>query len=263
LNAGVNGWTTDNQLLFWRHEGARMRPALVLLAFDTTNDVFENQHRLVGNYPWWPDKPYARLRDGVLSIENLPLAPLRRTRRIATDVGNLLTLRSAAFRILVWSDVVSRRLLYLPGPIPPADGVAGTPLDVYRRDYPEVWTEAWRITRGLLLRLRDDVERHGARLAVVVVNAREEVAQARWELMPVLAPQLTHVPLDRDKPDRLVRRFLARRGIATIPLLEVFRERFPAGPPGFYGWNMHWAPAGHAAAAEVIADAIEHQGLLP
>ena len=262
LNAGVNGWSTDNQLLYWRREGASLRPELVLLAFDTTNDVFENQRRLVSRYPLWPDKPHARLRDGVLTVENFPLRELRWTRHVATATASALASRSALFRVVAWSGILPYRLFFLPQPIPPPDVVDGTWFDIYRRDYPEAWTEAWRITRGLVLRLRAEVERHGARFAVVVINSREEVLPRRWDRMVEAKPELAGIPLDRDKPDRLIRRFLARRGIATIPLLPAFRERFSAGP-GFYWWNMHWAPLGHAYAAEIIADEIERQRLLP
>src|SRR5262249_3755065 len=159
----------------------------------------------------------------VLTMEDFPLPPLRRTRRIATDVGSYLATRSALFRIVAWSGLLSPRLFLLPEPPPPPDGVVGMPLDVYRRNYPRRVTEAWRITRGLVLMLRNDVERHGARFAVVVINGHEEVSEERWKLLRAVNPELAAVPLDRDKPDRLIRRFLARRGITTIPLLEVFR----------------------------------------
>ena len=264
LNAGVNGWSTDNELLYWRREGIDWKPELVLLVFDTTNDVFENQRRLVSRYPLWPDKPYARLRNGVLSIENLPIQDLKWSRRLATDTASFLAARSALFRIVAWSEVLPYRVFFLPAPIPPDDAVEGAPYDIFRRDYPEVWTEAWRITRGLVLRLRDEVERHGARFAVVVINSREEVVPPRWDRLREAHPDLAAVPLDRDKPDRVIRRFLARREIATIPLLPAFRDRFSAGGPALFYWlNMHWAPAGHALAAETIADEIARLGLLP
>jgi hypothetical protein len=263
LNAGVDAWGTDNALLYWEHDGWRYAPDLVVLAFDTTNDVFENERRLIAVHARWPDKPYAAVHDGVMTMANLPLPPLRRTRRIATDVGSVLARRSALFRVLADRGVLSYRLFFFPSPVAPPDAVAGTTFDVYRVEYPPVWSEAWRLTRGLLLRLRSQVERRRARFAVVVINAREEVVPSRWRLMADLAPGLAQIPLDRDKPNRLVTRFLARRGIPTIELLAAFRERFPDGPPGFFTWNMHWAPAGHALAAEVIAAEIERRGLLP
>jgi len=262
VNTGVNGWATDNQIQYWRYDGWRYAPDLVLLAFDTTNDVFENQRRLVSLYSW-PDKPHARLRAGVLTIEGDPLPPLRTTRRLETDAGSLLTLDSGLFRLLTSRVTMPPRMFFLPLPLPPPDAVLSVPGDIYRVQYPEVWTEAWRITRGLVLRLRSEVQRRGSRFAVAVVNPREEVSMAAWKRLVSGTKQLAGVPVDRDKPNRLITRFLARRGIPTIELLPAFRERFPDGTPGFFPFNIHWAPPGHELAAEVIAEGVERQALLP
>jgi hypothetical protein len=57
---------------------------------------------------------------------------------------------------------------------------------------------------------------------------------------------------------------LARRGIPAISLLAPFRERFGAdGTPGFHAVDIRWAPAGHALAAEVIADRLRAMTLVP
>jgi hypothetical protein len=73
LNAAVNGWATDNAVLYFEHEGWRLEPDLVLLAFDTTNDVFENARRMVGVHPFYADKPYFALDDGHLERRHYPL----------------------------------------------------------------------------------------------------------------------------------------------------------------------------------------------
>lgn len=42
INSGVAGWGTDNELLYFRNEGYKYHPDLVLLAFTTCNDVRES-----------------------------------------------------------------------------------------------------------------------------------------------------------------------------------------------------------------------------
>ena len=42
INTGVSGWGTDQQYLFFRSEGVRYRPDLVVLAFYVNNDPLEN-----------------------------------------------------------------------------------------------------------------------------------------------------------------------------------------------------------------------------
>jgi hypothetical protein len=123
------------------------------------------------------------------------------------------------------------------------------------RRYPPHWREAWRITRGLVLRLRRSVESHWARLAVVVVNSREEVSAARLGAARALYSSIATADLDPDKPNRLITRFLARRRIPTIELLGSFRTRFAGdGTPGFNIVDMHWTATGHALAAEIVAE---------
>lgn len=264
LNAGVSGWGTDNALLFFQNEGWKYRPDLVLLAFCTVNDVWENTRELVGTNPFWPDKPYFTLVDDRLVLVHFPLPETSLRRRLLVYLAGSLALDSALFRrASAIPQVMSLLLIPPPNPLVP-----GGPVDtvlVYRKDYPEVWQQAWRITFDLIRRLRKDVEKRGARFAVTVINGREVVSPRRWESDVIaLRPALQGVALDPVKPDRLITRFLARRGIPTIPLLDEFRARFGAdATPGYFVRDGHWAPAGHGLAAELIAAGLHQLALIP
>jgi hypothetical protein len=137
------------------------------------------------------------------------------------------------------------------------------PTEVYRADYPETWREAWRITRGLVLRLRQAAEARGSRFAVVVINAKEEVAERRWNWTLFANPALKAFRWDRDKPNRLITSFLARRGIQAIPLLEVFRAHMRgANTSGFYSGTCTGRRPG-ALAADAIARGLVALELVP
>ncbi len=263
VNASVQGWGTDNELLFYRSEGWRYGADLVLLAFDTTNDVFENARSLVATSSFWADKPYFALADGRLRLEQFPM---RAQPRIEAALRRLVAAayrRSALVRLTLSHGGLMDVLALPPPPRPPGD-VAYDPLQVYLVDYPEPWREAWRITRGIILELRRAVASHGSRFAVVVINAREEVASGRWASARERTPLVRDVACDVDKPNRLITRFLARRGIPTVALLDAFRRRFPEdASPGFFAFDMHWAPAGHELAADEIAAGLRARGLVP
>src|SRR5215470_11508042 len=169
INAGMSAWATDNELLFFLDEGWKYRPDVVLLAFDTMNDVLENQRALLGRTGFYPDKPYFAFDDGRLTLRHFPLPLLPRRRRIGMRLDAELFLRSALFRRLAELPSIALRL-QLPAPRPLLPGPPPEILDAYRQTYPPVWQEAWRITRGLVLRLRRAVEDRGARLVVVIVN---------------------------------------------------------------------------------------------
>jgi hypothetical protein len=261
LNAGVSAWGTDNALLWFRHEGRRYRPDLVLLAFNTGNDVFENHRPLVTAARSYPDKPYFRLVDGRLVLERFPLPPDRPVHAVAVRLYRALEPVSALVRRL---GDVSFAWRFLQAPLTPAPGAPeAVPGEVYLRDYPEPWREAWRITRGLLLRLRAEVEASGARFAVVVLNGREEVSEPRMRWIVARWPWLAG-RVDADRPNRLVTAFLARRGIPAIPLLDAFRARFAAdATPGYFRWDIHWTADGHALAAATIERGLRRHGLVP
>jgi GDSL-like Lipase/Acylhydrolase family len=263
LNAGVNGWGTDNELLFFQHEGWKYRPDLVLLAFDTKNDVFENMRELAATTPFGPDKPYFRLLDGRLVRENHPLPPARVTRRVLEALTGPLVLHSALFRTVANVPAIRNQLL-IPGPTLLGTGGPADAMGVHLVSYPPVWRDAWRVTRGIVLALRREVARRGARFAVVVINGREVFVPNLWKLAVGIRPALRGVATDPEKPDRLITGFLARRGIPTIPLMDAFRAAaHPDGSPLHFVWDMHWAPAGHVLAAKLIAEGLQRRGLLP
>jgi len=249
INSGVGAWATDNELLYYRTEGWKYRADVVLLAFFTGNDVIENDPALIAaRGVWYPPKPYFALDGGRLALHGYPLPEEPAGARVARRARQALRRDSALarllFRLRVQGEAHAATLITGPN----------AQLGIYLREYPGPWREAWRITRGLVLRLRQEVEGHGSRLVVVVINDRGEVATNYWRLTfegnPGLDPQL----FDRDKANRLITNFLARRGIPAIPLLEAFRARFgETGTPGFFPWDGHWDRAGHLLAAEVIA----------
>ena len=89
VNAGDSGFGTDNALLFFLAEGWKYRPDLVVLMFNTSNDILENDNTpLLGTKFPYPDKPYFELTDGRLERRHYPLrrwAFAARFRRRATS----------------------------------------------------------------------------------------------------------------------------------------------------------------------------------
>ena len=262
LNAGVAGWSIDNALLYFREEGWRYRPDLVLYAFDTGNDVFEADHDLIraGPFPY-PAKPWFALEADRLVLHDFPLPAERWGASIVRRAQRVLEDRSALGRALV--ALAARASARAAAASPAAESVPRMGQNYLAETVPE-WRRAWRLSDALLAALRAEVERRGARFAVVVVNGREEVT-ARWRWQLDLVPAFRALPHDFDKPNRLLTRFLTRRGIPSVPLLEPFRARFGAtGTPGFLpAPDIHWGPAGHALAARVVACALRAQGLVP
>jgi len=71
INAGIGEYGTDNELLFYRHEGRKYHPDVVLLAF-FLNDVLDNFPPLE-TANGRPAKPYFTLMPKGLVLQNFPM----------------------------------------------------------------------------------------------------------------------------------------------------------------------------------------------
>lgn len=256
VNSGVGAWGTDNELLFFLREGFRYRPDLVLLQFFTGNDPLENNQLLLAAVGGYPAKPSFTLRDGRLVLEHFPLPPESAIARWLRNARHALRRHLALYRLASTA--------YLPR-VPRRAGAAGPPntssLAPYLLTPPPEWAAAWRITYGLVLRLRREVESRGARFAVVVVDSPPEVSAEYWDVLRAFST--ADGPYDRDVPNRRITRFLRRRGIPFVSLLEPFRARFVDRSERPYFTDFHWTPVGHAFAADVLAHELRRQGLVP
>src|SRR5262249_30743398 len=97
LNAGVSGWSTDNELLYFDEDGWKYRADLVLLVFNTGNDVLENDHALITRMQRlaYPPKPYFELDGGDLVARDSPLPAERPLGRVLQRVRLALQRSSA------------------------------------------------------------------------------------------------------------------------------------------------------------------------
>jgi lysophospholipase L1-like esterase len=260
VNAGHGGFGTTNELLFYRYEGRKYRADLVLLVFNTENDAMENSRVLLRDIPtYYPPKPNFVFENGRLLLEDFPLPEPREPWRTLARARRALARHSALYRFL---RSLSLPRLALAAPAP--DPVLG-PLGLLLKRYPPEWQEAWQLTRVLVRRLRREVERDGARFAVAVISGGHEVSERRLALRLYLARQgRARDRFDMDRSFRTVSRFLRRERIPYVALLERFRAHLrETGVDGYYQWDPHWNAAGHALAAEVIAEGLEDLGLVP
>jgi hypothetical protein len=238
----------------------------VLLVFNTSNDVLENHHALLDTtvFPY-PSKPWFALEDGRLAARDYPLPAPSLARRLRFHANATLRRYSELYRVL--STLRLPRLGLEPGDAHAAPATGTEPAHpwlVYAADYPPEWRTAWRITRGLVLALRRDVEGHGARFAVAVINSKEEIAERAWQFLLFANPSWRERAWDLEKPNRLITEFLARRGVPVVPLRDTFRAHYDAtGRTGFYALDVHWTAEGHALAAAALERGLGALGLLP
>ena len=73
INAGVSGYGTDQELLWFRAEGARYRPDLVILLM-CGNDELDNHSTIA--YSLYPKPLFVPSPDGELVLTNVPVPPV-------------------------------------------------------------------------------------------------------------------------------------------------------------------------------------------
>jgi len=135
------------------------------------------------------------------------------------------------------------------------------PFFVYQTPPDEDFEAAWTLTESIILRLQDEVERRGSKLAVVIIAAPEQVYPADWEQTVAANPVLQNLTWDLEAPNRRLNDFLANAAILHLDLLPVFRAAAaePDAPRLHFRHDQHWTEAGHRLAAETIHDFLRRE----
>ncbi len=259
INTGVSSWGTDNELLFFRSEGYRYHPDLVLLVFTTANDIRENyepydREQLDANLA----KPSFSLNaDGTLRITpGPPLPPSIPWWRKHFYLGQWLYIRLGGTVLLPTGNKYG-----IAPPLDPKIPYVAPDLFIYAPEYrPEV-AEAWQVTKALLVELQREVAKHGAKFGIVVNNGPWAHYRDRWEFMTMRHP-IARDTWDPTKPTRTIDAFLSEQHIPFMDLFDTF-EREKGREQLYFKFDPHWRPAGHRLAAAAAADFLRREGLVP
>lgn len=271
INAAVNAFGTDNELIFFREEASKYEPDVVVLSMYLANDIYNNHYELETRLGGSGHKPYFTLSvTGELVLNNFPVEGaetlstrffgfLNRNFQLPRFIAQTMNLRRSvpdALKPLIALATGNRGAEEVAeadqtaGPTPAAAGSPATPrVNICQDTYAPVIAEAWDLTRAILLQLREEVEATGATLVVLVIPA---------------APQLV-VPEEGkdwycDQPNRELTTFLEAEGIAYLDMLQPFRDHALAGgAPLYYQTDFHMNGAGHELAGQLLTEFFEEQ----
>jgi hypothetical protein len=289
INAGVGGWGTDQEAIFYLAEGFRYEPDIVLLAFFIRNDAINNYGPLeiernggrqqkefftlsaAGELipPPLEQNNNAGNSEPVQSFQINPNGPTPNNLSAAGAPPPLLPLADRLWR----GSALYRFLVPYLRDIPPVlqqlgpSGILGgeaviraghptvpMPFFVYQAPPDKRFEAAWTLTEAIIARLRDEIEGRGSRLVVVIIAAPEQIYSDAWERTLAAQPAMQSLNWDLDAPNRRLTAFLAKENILYLDLLPVFRQAAvqPETPPLHLRHDQHWTAAGHRLAAEAI-----------
>jgi hypothetical protein len=260
LNFGVAGYSTAQELMLLHQEVWKYHPDIVLLAFYPARDIANNAREL--NNAVNPEQsPYYVYRQSELvlddSFQSVP--DLEQRQILFQNLHYHLSRRVVLLQAISAMQRFGRTQFAMRGVREKAEKVGMDNLEyaIYSPPVDPVMQNAWRVTEGLFLLLRDEVKSHGAEFRIVTLATRPQVIPdrtKRTELMRKLGVA------DFSYSDERIRLFGRQGGISVTNLstaLSEYAETHQIYLNGFRSSNYgtgHWNEAGHKLAAEVIAE---------
>ena len=280
LNFGVSGYGTGQELLTLREHVWKYSPDIVMLAVTTSNDIIDNSRVLKKT-----DKiPYFVYNDNQLTLDDSfknshaflsQQRPINRFGRWLRDHSRVVQAAVEGHRgFKIW--LMSWRAK--PAQPQPAGGIEpkdtrqtpkkvdviqlaeelGTEHLVYLEPVNPVWNDAWRVTEGLIVAMREEVRSHGARFQVVTLSNSPQVLpepKLREEFKKSLGIK------DLFYPDKRIKALCMSEQIPVLTLAPDLQEYAEFKNVPLHGFdsnlgNGHWNAIGHRVAGELIAEKI-------
>lgn len=302
INAGVVGWGTDSEMLFFRHEGYKYEPDMVLLAFNPWTDISDNGYKYIHVEEWEekPRRPFFGLNEqGLLQLYNFPaknpistpdhknLAQNKPT-GLLSHIKIFLTKNSRIY-ILIGNSIPE----YMPrlatffrhlglmskglteeeiNEIEQGNEKRGLKLrnidyfNIYAEHYTPAFENAWNITKALILQFKREVEKYGTQFVVLSVPSGLPIYQDLWEREEKgMRPWLKQGKWNRSKPHDLLSGFLHEHNMRYYELLPPFLDysQKEGAKRLALRTDPHFSADGHWLAAQLIYDYLLQNGMIP
>lgn len=258
VNFGVSGYGTGHELLMLKSRVWPYSPDMVLLAFFPGNDVRNNSKALEGE-----KRPYFSLKDGKLFLDTAfrDDPEFRAKQKIAEERAYLQDLRLYQLMRRVRAGNVGARFHNAPVAAAAAAGEKltepGLDEQVFREPADPKWKEAWDITDKLVVAANEEARSKGARFVLAVLSTPGSVfpnPDMRARYARSLGVESLFYPEER------LTRLGKSAGFEVLALAPEMQKRADATQAYFHGFPNtkpgfgHWNEAGHAAAADLIAE---------
>jgi hypothetical protein len=261
IAAGVSGWGTDQAYLFFRNEGYKYQPDLVLLAFadnDIVNNYFLLEAKQEGRMDGRLYKPYFVLEDGQLVLRDFPYHQDGE----GTPIYSLKLFLSryfVSYRLITNTIKKVPPLLknFLEGNLPrDPDGERNEPypsIYVYKANYQSAYQSAWGITEILLVSLAEEVRLSGAEFAVFYNGSIFITHPESWEKYQKKYPRLQEEVWDFSRVESMLSQSLEKQDVPFLSLQPVFTQEAAKSDRWFFiPGDGHWNVEGHQLVAETL-----------
>ena len=262
INCGVSGYGTDNELLFYKYEGYKYQPDLVILAFTVGNDISDNFQGLAVE----SGKPYFLLGENGLKLMNFPVkrnqSLFRKVKDFSNSYSKLYRFLYITFRerITAVGQILNKLRLMKSSPRK-VQHIRN--YLVFKSNYTPKLQRAKEVSEALILELKKEVETNDAKLLVVLIPKAEQVHEESWfETLKQFSAMRT-VKWNLEKPNLYLKDFFEQNKIDALDLLPEMRASAKAKKRLFYIGRGHWNSEGHLFTARLLYDYLINNKYLP
>ncbi len=270
LNGGTGGYGTDQELRWFRREGIKYSPDLVILVMFLGNDIADNDFELwalAGSIA--PPKPFFKLENGQLK----DMGRIGIQSELSGDEEvSILSLRRFLQRYSYTFSLASAMLTRLEGQ-PAFQTVLrwlgrGAAADTYNHSYdifaaspPPAWERAWQLTDALILALQEEVEASGADFRVVLIPHPVQVHRDWWQARVSLYPVMAEIEWNLSSPNNRLANLLHENDIPYLDLYPLLSEYVTENSSYlYYRSDGHFTPEGNQIVGQAIAEWLVETG---
>jgi lysophospholipase L1-like esterase len=265
INFGVAGYSTARELMTLRHRVWEYSPDVVVLNVTTINDIKDNSRVLNPEYASLP-LPYFIYQGDKLVLDDSQLLARNNSRYFRLQQsfpGQAMNWLREHLRLVQLVDrargayqkrkIINQQASERPNA---SREVEGWDSSVLKEPTTPAWIEAWRVTEGTLLLMRDEVKSKGVKFLVVTGSSGIQVypdPTVRQESIRSLG--LTNLFY----PDMRIKALGEREGFSVLnlaPPMQAYADRNHAilhgqGNMAAYG---HWNQTGNKVAGELVSE---------
>ena len=243
INGSAAARSTIEEYRFYKNEGYKYHPDLVILAFAISNDL-----RLGGSINVELKKRELNV-DTKREINNVKARLLKRIKSLMANqsrlyyvVGNTLP---GAFpglaKLLRNAELLSRP--------------TSRDLYIYAEKYPPFVEARWGITFELISNLNNRVKADGARFAVLIIPNQFQIFTKDWDQLLNFNPEMRSFGWDLEKPNKILDKRLKESNLPFLDLLPFFRQQYrESGKRLYLRIDNHFNKRGHQLTAHLLSN---------
>jgi hypothetical protein len=251
FNFGVSGYGTAQEYLALKEYGLRYSPDIVIQFFFVGNDVWDNSKDLSGSRPVCFDL------DGQGALIELPVSQTRqKTLNLLNRYSKLYVWQKGAVNKFVHTLLNSFIPKIASLEIVPQNTISKLSVEpewyVFSEQYSKEWEKAWEITQKLIIKVKMESERHGAKYLLVSIPRPHQVYDDYWQTNSQTYTAMSGVKWDRTKPQKILERFTKVNNIDYISLMPLFQQDYARSGKRVSYRGGHFTDYGHLVVADIL-----------